>query len=193
MAKQRKGCGLLISALVLFLLSGGLAAYLGYGAYNSGKKFNAQLSEGTRFTTPEHLQYKAEEHTSISVWIEGGNSESPLPTQLLVRDTASGQSVEVHPSKGSTTAFNHHLIATFPVEKGHFYQVAENKLPDGHTLILANVDPNGVLGLVGRILGAVFGGGAIAFLGLVLGIIGAILYFSSKPADEQTQPIPPLV
>lgn len=184
MPTQRKGCGLLITAFVLFLIGGAISAYLGMNAFSSGKEFVEKIHTGTPFSPPETATYIAKEDGKVSVWLTGSEGDDLKAIQIQVTDNATGNTITATKPSGTSNVSDQHLVAKFTVKKGGNYSVRADGLEAGRTLILAEIDPNAIFSFVGKGLGAFFGGGAIALVALVLGIIGLVLFFTSKPAPQ---------
>ena len=56
MATKKKGCGFLISALVLLIIGGCIAGFTGLSAFNSGKEFVEKIDEGVKKKEEEIME-----------------------------------------------------------------------------------------------------------------------------------------
>ncbi len=191
MATKKKGCGFLITALVLLLIGGGIAGFAGFSAYNSGKAFVEKLDDGTQFQVPNGTELTAGEDGEMTVWLTGTGSDVLSNITINVKNLESGKTISASRPTGTSNFGNKHLIGNFKVTKGQRYHVAATGLPDGRTITLSNISSSAVLSIVGKGLGAFFGGGAFAFVALVFGIIGLIRFFTSKPSSTEPAATPP--
>jgi len=184
MTTKRQGCGLLISALVLFLIGGAITTYFGMNAFSSGKEFVEKIHSGITFSPPDKATYIAKENGEISVWLTGSEKDDLTPIQIQVTDTSTGNTITAIKPSGTSNVSNQHLVASFTVKKDGNYSVFAEGLETGRTLTLAEVDQSAIFTVIGKGLGAIFGGGAVALVALVLCIIGLVLFFTSKPTPQ---------
>ena len=181
MATQKKGCGFLISALVILLLGGGIAAYLGTSAVNSGKEFVDNINKGEAFVTPATLDYTAPEDNEVTVWITGDQTENLSGVEIEVTDANGNTSKAAKPS-GSSQMGNQRLVGTFSVKKGQSYKVKATGADIGRTLRVSNISSSAVLSFLGKGFGAFGVIGIAGFIALILGIIGLVKFLGSKKA-----------
>ncbi|BDS08111.1 hypothetical protein NT6N_31510 [Oceaniferula spumae] len=194
MATQKKGCGFLITALVLLLLGGGIAAYLGMSAVSSGKDFVEDIEKGEVFVTPGTLNYTPEEDGEVTVWITGDGSTDLNPIVIEVTDVAAGTTTNADKPGGSSTMGNQHLVAKFSVKKGQTYQVKATGVGDGYTFRVSNLSSSVVLSMIGKGVGAFGVFGVCGFLALIFGIIGLVKFLGSKNKQPvAASPGPPAV
>jgi hypothetical protein len=191
MATKKKGCGFLITALVLLLIGGGIAGFAGLSAFNSGKEFLEKINQGTEFQVPHGAELTVEEDGDITAWLTGKPTDSTDNITITVKNLETGNITSASRPSGSNNFGNKHLIGNFEVEKGQRYYVEAIGLADGRTITLSNIPSSAVLKIVGKGLGAFFGGGAFVFLALIFGIIGLIMFFTSKPASAEPAAAPP--
>lgn len=187
MATQKKGCGFLITALIILLVGGGIAGFLGMSAVSTGKKFSENIEKSLSFGTPSTLNYTADEDTEVTVWLTSDGTTDLAPISIEFTELASGTAEMAGKSGASSSFGNQHLVAKYNVEKGKVYQVKANGIADGHTFRVANVDSNAVLSMIGKGFGAFATIGGFGFLALIFGIIGLIKFLGSK----KEQPAPP--
>ncbi|MGB1936229.1 MAG: hypothetical protein ACPHVK_01900 [Akkermansiaceae bacterium] len=190
MARQKKGCGFLITSLVLFLVGGLAAALLGVGAFSKGKKVVDEISKtGTSFVTPESVTYEPREDSAVTVWLSGNVEDVDLEKVIIhITDTASKtESVASKPS-GSNQMDNKHLVGSFEVKAGRTCQVRASGLEDGRHLTIASVSMSTAVSFFGMGLGII--GSLVIFgsLGLVCGIIGLVMYFGTQKTSAQGAP-----
>lgn len=184
MATKRKGCGFLMTALVLLLIGGGIATYLGMNAYSSFLEFTEKFHAGTTFSPPNTVTYQATESGEVSVWLTGTQMDALSSIQIQVTDTSTGDTITATKPDGDSTFEDQHLVASFEVKKDDHYNVSADGLAEGRILTLAEVGQSTVFAVLGQGLGALFGGGAVAFLALIFGIIGLVMFLSSKPTAQ---------
>ena len=179
MATKKKGCGFLITALILLLIGGGIATYLGQGAASSGIDFVSGIREGEAFTTPSPLTYTAEETNEVTVWMENnGGTASPGNIGIEYLEHG-GSSAIAERANGSNSIENQLLVASFPVEEGKTYTVKALDAPDGLTFRVAKASPTDAISMVGKGLGAIGAIGIFGVIALIFGIIGLVRFFSS--------------
>jgi len=187
MATQKKGCGLLITALIILLVGGGIAAYLGMSAVSTGKEFGEKIEKSLSFGTPSTLNYTAEADEEVTVWLTSDGSTDLAPISIEFTELESGINETAGTSGTSSSFGNQHLVAKYEVEKGKVYRVKATGIADGHTFRVANVDSNAVISMIGKGFGAVATIGGFGFLALIFGIIGLVKFMGSK----KEQPAPP--
>ena len=199
MATQRKGCGFLITALILVLIGGGVATFLGMKAYSTGKEFVENIDDGTILITPNSVEITAEEDSEMTVWLadEASDSSDSTPSTetsepldkivINITNTTTDETTIANKPNGSSNMNGQLLVGSFPVKKGNTYKIEANGLADGSTLAISSISSTTALSMVGNVMGAFFGGGAFAFLALIFGIIGLVKFFSSK------EPTPPAI
>ncbi|MBT8036425.1 MAG: hypothetical protein KJO21_02665 [Verrucomicrobiae bacterium] len=191
MATQKKGCGFLLTALVLLLIGGCIAGFTGLSAYQSGKAFVDQINQGTEFQAPHRAEITAEEDGEMTVWLTSNGNEAIHSVTINVKNLESGITTSAVQPTGTSNFGNKHLIGKFTVHQGQRYHVESVGLTDGRTVTLANVPSSAVLSIVGKGLGAFFGGGAFTVLALVFGIIGVIRFFTSPSSSARPAAAPP--
>lgn len=180
MAQKKNGCGFLIIALVLLVVGGIIATILGMGAAKTGKEFVENIESGKIFAAPDTLEYTSDVDEEVTVWLTSDTAPTTNSIEIEVTDKDTGEStIAVKPS-GTSTMGNQHLIATFSVKKGQNYSVKANGASDGQSFVVAGVDSEAVLSMLGKGFGAIGAFGFCAFLALIFGIIGLIKFFSSK-------------
>ena len=190
MATQKKGCGFLITSLILFLVGGLVATLLGIGAFSTGKKVVDEIGKtGTSFVSPESVIYKPKEDSAVTVWLTGDIADVDLDKIVIhVTDTASKTgSVASKPSENSHVG-NKHLVGTFEVKEGKSCEVRASGIEDGRHLTIASISMSTALSLFGMGLGVIVSLAVFGFLALVFGIIGLVLYFSSEETSAQDTP-----
>ena len=151
MATQKKGCGFLITSLVLFLAGGLVATLLGIGAFSTGKKVVDEIGKtGTSFVTPESATYEPKEDSAVTVWLTGDIADVDLDKIAIhVTDTASKtSSVASKPSENSHVG-NKHLLGTFEVKEGKSCEVRASGIEDGRHLTIASISMSTALSLFG--------------------------------------------
>lgn len=191
MATQRKGCGFLLTALIILLLGGGIAAFLGIGAFNSGKDFTGNIDKGESFVTPKTLSYTPKEDTEITAWISGDENLDLSKVELEFTNTSTGIAEKATKPESTGLINGKHLLAEFSAEKDKTYQIAAKGAIDNSTVWISNVSSDVIISMLGKGLGA-FGVSVVTFLlTLVFGIIGLVKFLGSKKAGP-TQAPPPL-
>lgn len=190
MATQKKGCGFLITSVVLFLAGGLVATLLGIGAFSTGKKVVDEIGKtGTSFVTPESVTYEPKEDSAVTVWLTGDIADVDLDKIAIhVTDTASKtSSVASKPSENSHVG-NKHLLGTFEVKEGKSCEVRASGIEDGRHLTIASISMSTALSLFGMGLGVIASLAIFGFLALVFGIIGLVVYFGSQETPAQDAP-----
>ena len=179
MATQKKGCGFLITALILLII-GGIVAFLGIkGAVDSAKDFTSI----TEFQTPDGGDVTATEDGAISVWMVGGNDTTrPSGLSINAKDLDTGEYVTATIPSSTSRINDRMLLGSFPAEKGKKYKVHVTGVSNDRTISISSISPDAALGVVGKGLGGVFGAAFCGFLALIFGIIGLVKFFSSKKA-----------
>ncbi len=190
MATQKKGCGFLLTALIIIILGGGIAAFLGYGAFNSGKDFTENVTKGESFVTPGTLTYTHKEEGEVTVWISGDENTDLSKVELEFTDPSTGVTQKGAKPDGSGFINDKHLLAVFSAEKDKTYEVTAKGAADGSTVWLSNVSSTAILSMVGKGLGAFGVGGISIVLALIFGIIGLVKFFGSKNQVPQQTPPP---
>ena len=191
MATQKKGCGFLLTALIILVLGGGIAGFLGMGAFNTGKDFTQNLDQGESFVTPTTLTYTPKESSEVTAWISGGENIDLTNVVLEFTDTSTGVAKKAAKPNGSGVINDKNLLATFSVEQGKTYQVTIKGAADGSTVWLSNVSSDALLSMLGKGFGAFGVAGITLVLVLVFGIIGLVKFLGSKKQAPQHNP-PPL-
>ena len=192
MATQKKGCGLLITALVLLLLGGVIATMLGMGMVSSGKEFLEKIEEtGKSFSTPESLTFSPEEDSEVTVWFAGnGKQESAKTDQIVIEvtDTSTNSTTTAVKPEGSSGSFgNQHLVATFTAKKGSSYEITASGIEDGRTFRIASISTEELFKIAGKGLGVMAALAVFGLPALIFGIIGLVKFFGSPNAP----PLPP--
>ena len=190
MATQKKGCGFLLTALIIFILGGGIAAFLGYGAFKTGKDFTQNITNGEFLVTPGTLTYTHKEEGEITVWISGDENTDLSKIEVEFTDPLTGVTQKSAKPDGSGFINDKHLLAVFSAEKDKTYEVTAKGAADGSTVWLSSVSSNAILSMVGKGLGAFGVGGISIVLALILGIIGMVKFFGSKNTSTQQTPPP---
>lgn len=186
MATKKKGCGFLITALILLLLGAALATILGMNAFSSGKEFVEDIKNGTSFITPATASYSTSEDSEATVWLNSNGTEDLSTISIQVTDTTTNKTTSALKPSGNSNMGNQHLIATFKAEAGKTYQIKATGLADGRTATIAGVSSNTVLAVVGKSFGAIIGAGIFGVIALIFGIIGLVKFFSSKNTPATT-------
>ena len=124
MATQKKGCGLIIAALVLLLLGGGIAGFLGMSAVSTGKDFADNINNSKSLVTPLPLIYTAEKDREVSVWYTNNDSDPDLSSIEIEVVEKGGSTFTADKPNGSSTRGNQYLVAKFDVKEGKDYIVS---------------------------------------------------------------------
>lgn len=196
MAKQKKGCGFLIIALVLLLLGGGIATYLGMSAVATGKEFTENIQKGKVFVTPLPGIYSAEEDSEVTVWLTSNDAAPDLDSiEIEVTEKGSGTTTTATKATSTNSMGNQYHVATFKVEKGKDYMVNAKGVAAGETFRIASISSNAVLSMLGKGFGAFGVIGVFGFLALIFGIIGMVKFFGGKKEQPAVAaaPGPPAV
>jgi len=188
MATQKKGCGFIIAALVLLLLGGGIATFLGMSAVSTSSDFADNLNAGKAFVTPLPMVYTAEETQEVTVWMTVDDSSRDLSgIEIEVTEKGSGTTTTAEKAKSSNNMGNQYYIASFDVEKGKDYMVSAKGVPAGETFRVSNISSSVVLSVLGKGFGAIGIAMGSGFIALILGIIGLVKFLGSK---KSTPPAP---
>lgn len=189
MATQKKGCGFLISALVLLIVGGIIAAILGKDAVSTGKDFVKEIEKtGKSFVTPESITYAAEQDSEVTVWLAGDNTDDLSKVVIHITDTQTNKASTASKPSGTGRFGNKDLVATFTVAKGKSYEVKASGIEDGRHITIAGVSTNAALSMVGKGFGAIASFGIFGLVALILGIIGLVKFFGSKSPPAQVPP-----
>lgn len=188
MANQKKGCGFLIAALVILLLGGGIATYLGISTANTVKEFGEDIQKGEVFVSPGTLNYTASKDGEATVWITGDGSDDLSTITIEVTDVATGKTTTHQKGGQSSNMGNQYLVTAFPIEKDKAYKVRATGAAVGKTFRVSTVSSSAVFAILGKGFGTVGAIGVAGFLALIFGIIGLVKYFGSKKAAPPAQP-----
>lgn len=190
MANQKKGCGFLITSLILLLVGGLLATVLGFGAFSTGKEVVDAISKtGTSFVTPDSVIYEPKEDSAVTVWLTGDTADVDLDKVIIhVTDAASKTGSVASKPSGSSQVENKHLVGTFEVKAGKTCEVRASGIEDGHHLTIASVSMSTALSFFGMSFGIIASLLVFGFLALVFGIIGFVLYLGSRETPGQAAP-----
>lgn len=190
MATQKKGCGFLITSLILLLVGGLLATVLGFGAFSRGKEVVDEISKtGTNFVTPDSVIYEPKEDSAVTVWLSGDAGDAELDKVIIhVTDTASKTGSVASKPSGSSQMGNKHLVGTFEVKAGKPCEVRASGIEDGRHLTIASVSMSTAVSLFGMGFGIIASLVVFGFLALVFGIIGFVLYLGSRDTTGQAAP-----
>ncbi|MCP5534700.1 MAG: hypothetical protein H7A51_00525 [Akkermansiaceae bacterium] len=183
MATKKKGCGFLITAIVLLIAA---AAIFGIGVVGAFKS----MAPVTSFDTPNAGAISSGEDGAISVWLHGNDTSVPSGVSINVREVESGQMIPA-----PLTSLNSHievngdrriLLGAFEGKNGKDYQVQVDGLSAGRKISLSNTSGTAVAGSIGAaIVGPMICGG----LALIFGIIGLVKFFGSKTPPAQSPPV----
>lgn len=184
MAEKRKGCGLLIAALVATII----AAIVGFMGIKSGvddiQSGVAENSAGAvSFATPSSGTFKAPQDKDGTVWLtstDGNAPSKPTGYSVTVVDE-SGKEITVTNSVATVTIMNQVKLASFPCTKDSIYNVSVAGLPDSSSIEVSHSSAAEALGGAGKVAGGLFGALGLGFVAFVLGLIGIIRWFTSKP------------
>jgi len=183
MATQRKGCGFLITALILVII---MAVAMGIGVY-SGMKSLAPISS---FTTPNSGEITPDDDTAISVWLHGNDTSIPTGIDVLVTDVETGKISSAPLTKMESNievnGDRRILLSSFKAEKGKNYKIRVTGLEEGRKISLAK----STLAGFGLLAGGMGISCPCAILALIFGIIGLIKFFGSKNNPSQLPPSP---
>ena len=183
MAKQKKGCGFLIAALILFI-GGGVGAFIiGGSAITDAKQAGDSLMDAATFITPGETNYTSGKDGEISIWYSGTTTTIPTGTKINVQETQTGNPVPASIISGTQTMGETSLLGTFDAQKDATYQVNVTGMPDGTTILISSASPDAVMSTIGKGFGAIAVAGIAGFLALILGIIGLVKFFSSKKTE----------
>ncbi len=187
MANPKKGCGFLVTALILLIAGGIIATMLGKSAFNSGKDLVDEIREtGISFTTPETATYVADETNedgSVSVWLAGDDTNMSNIV-IHVTDTTNNKTTAATKPSGSAQFNSENLVAAFTVEQGKTYQIKASGIEDGRHFTITSVSTGTAISMVGKGFGAIISFGIFGLLALIFGIIGLIKFLSSKGTPE---------
>ena len=184
MATQKNGCGFLITALVLLVLGGIVAAFLFISAASTGKDLVEDINNGVAFNTPETLDYTSDTDGEVTVWFTSDTEPSANSIKIEITDEATGETTIATTSGHSGTIENLHLVAVFSVTKGANYKIKAKGATDGQTFRISPIDSAAVLSMIGKGLGALGVFGVCALLALIFGIIGLVKFFNAKNATS---------
>ena len=190
MATQKKGCGFLLTALIILILGGGIAAFLGFGAFSSGKDFAENITSGESFVVPATLTYTPKEDSEVTIWISGRENIDLTNVEVEFTDTSTGVTTKATKPNGSGNLNDKHLLATFSAKKGTTYQVAAKGSAVGSTIWISEVSSDVILSMLGKGFGAFGVAGITVILTLIFGIIGLVKFFGSKNTPPQQTPPP---
>ena len=185
MATKKKGCGFLITALVLLIAAG---AIFGIGIFSAVKAF-APIST---FDTPNTGTLTATKDGAVSVWLHGNDTSVPSGISIDSKDVSTGNMVPA-PLTSMTSHMEVNgdrrlLVGSFTTETGKDYQVSVTGLASGRKVSLSNTSAASAVGSIGMaIMGPLFCG----FLALIFGIIGLVKFFGSKTPPNQMPPAAP--
>ena len=174
MATQKKGCGFLITALILLIIGGVIC---GVGIKGAMGSFEALTS----FETPHSGKLTPEEDGAISVWLHGSDTTIPSGISINAKDTSTGEFVQAPVTSNNTTmasgADRKILLGAFEAKKGTEYEVYVTGLSSGREISLSNVSVGGLFGSIGL---AIVGPIIFGLFALVFGIIGLVKFLGSK-------------
>lgn len=192
MAKQKKGCGFLITALILLIIGGVGAALLGGSAFSDVKDAGDSFKDATTLITPNGADYTAGADGETSIWLSGNDTTVPSGYSINVKDKSSGEFIDSSTSSTSQRMGDTLLLGTFEAKKGTEYKVHVTGLSAGRTVLVSSVSSDAVLSTIGKGFGAIAVAGIASFLALIFGIIGLVKYFGAKkaaaPAPAATPP-----
>ncbi len=186
MATQKKGCGLLISALIILILGGAIAAFLGFSAANTSEEFADSIKGGEILFTPGSLSYKAKEDGEATVWIVGEEEADYSGIDIEVSDGT--DTIKATKPSDSYHLGGVNLIGSFSVKAGSSYTVKATGAETGNIICVSTISSDAALSIVDKGLGAFGVFGAAGFIALILGIIGLVRFFSSKKTAPQAPP-----
>jgi hypothetical protein len=190
MANPKNGCGFLLTALIILVLGGGIAAFLGFGAFDSGKEFTENIRKGESFVTPQTLTYTPKENSEVTAWILRDEALDLSTIDLEYTDTSTGITKQAAKPNGTSNINEQHLLAVFSVEKDKTYEIAAKGAADGSTILISDISPTAVFSMIGRGLGAFGVAGITVVLVLVFGIIGLVKFLGSKKQPPHQSPPP---
>ena len=150
MATQKKGCGFLIAAFVILLLGGGIAAYLGMGAFKTGKEFAENINKGETFVFPDTLNFTAEEDSEVTVWITSAGNVDFSGVEIEIKDTAAETTSKATKPGNTSNIGDQHFLAVFSVEKDKAYEVKATGATEGQTFRVSNVSSTAVFSVLGK-------------------------------------------
>jgi hypothetical protein len=191
MAQQKKGCGFLITALIILIVGGGIATYLGISTANTVKEFSEDIQKGKVFIAPATLDYTAPSDGEVTVWMTGDGSDDLTAISIEVTDVATGKTSTHGKSNQSSNMGNQHLVTTFTADKDKKYKLKSVGAAAGKTFRVSNVSSSAVFAILGKGFGAFGAAGIAGFLALIFGIIGLVKFLGSKNAVPT--PTPPAV
>jgi len=189
MATKKKGCGFLITALLLLLVGLAIASVLGMSVYNEGKNFVEQTGRtGISFKTPDTASYESPEDSDVTVWMTGGDSLDVDKVIIQVTDTSTKLTRSANKPSGKANFGNKHLVATYPVEAGKNYQFSASGVEDGQHFTISAVSAGTAFSMAGKIFGAILSAGLFGLIALIFGVIGLIKFLGSKNTPAQGPP-----
>jgi len=179
MATKKKGCGFLITALILLIIGGIIC---GVGIRGTIGSFEPLTS----FETPNSGTLTSEDDGAISVWLHGSETTAPAGVSIDVKNTKTDElvpAVTVSNTSMSSGADRKLLLGTFESKKDTEYEIRVLGLSPDRKISLSNTSVGGLMSNLGM---AIIGPIIFGFLALIFGIIGLIKLLSSKKA----QPVP---
>lgn len=183
MATQKKGCGFLITAIVLLVAAIGIFVIGIFSAVSS-----ASGSLGA-FNTPDNVTVKSDKSGKINIWLHGNDTAPPTGTSLHAKEADTGNQVVTSPSvMTSTFTVNNDrrlLLGDFDAVAGKEYTVSVGGLEPGRKITVADATGAKVAGSIGI---AVIGPMICGLLALVFGIIGLVKLLGSKNTPNQMPP-----
>ncbi len=186
MATKKKGCGFLITSLIILLLGAGIAAFLGMNVVSDSKKLATNINDGETFVSPESLTYSPEQDGDASIWIITDLEEPDTSMiQIQVTETGSNTTIPVTETETKITILDQLQMASFPAESGKDYLITVNGAKSGEKFKVSNTLPSDeLISTVGKGFGAIGIFLGAAFLAFIFGIIGLIKFFSSKSSAQ---------
>jgi len=174
MATQKKGCGFLITAIILLIIGGIIC---GIGVKGTMGSFEALTS----FETPNSGKLTVEDDGAISVWLHGSDTTIPAGVSINAKDTATGTFVQAPVTRNNTSmasgADRKILLGAFEAKKGTEYEVYVTGLSSGREISLSNASVGGLFASLGMVI---IGPLIFGLIALIFGIIGLIKFLGSS-------------
>lgn len=180
MATQKKGCGCLVSSLVLFIIGISIAVFAGLSVYNSGKELVDDVQQDTEFTTPNGIEFSSTENSDITIWLTDVKTKPTDKISIKLVDLETGETYTAITPESKVEINELLLIGTFKSQPNKNYKITAAGLDDGSVIKVINIPEDVVMSMASKGLVAIIGGGIFIVLSLVCGIIGLIKYFSSN-------------
>ncbi len=191
MKSSKKGCGLILSAIILFVVGCSISGIIGYSAYKDGIKLVNEAKKGPSFVTPKTITYTAKTSGKITIWQKIDEQPPSGTTIIEIKNLRDGSVIKATRPSTNSQIGDFSLVGESDISKGESYEFVAKGLPDNTTLTIAELPPQKIRSIFIKGFAAFAIAGVLAIIALILGIIGAIKYFSSDKTSIPKNSTPP--